>query len=334
MAEPAEAPSGLRAAATLLLALGEEPAAEVLKHLTAKEVQKVGSVMSSVGPLTRAEVTDTLTRMLAEADAQSSIVGSDEYIRSVLTNALGAEKAGGLLDRILLGQASKGLETLKWMDSRTIWEHLRNEHPQTMAVVLSYLDPDQAGEVLMRCSESQRADILARVAVLEGLQPHALRELDEIIERQFSANSASRTASLGGAKTAANILNSLDQGVGERILGEIRSADEPLAARLEELIFTFHDLLELEDRDMQELLRAVPSGQLVPALKAADEALRAKFMKNMSTRAAEMLRDDIEASGPIRLTDAETAQKEIVAATRRLAEEGKISLGRSAQAYV
>lgn len=334
MAEPAQVPSGLRAAATLLLALGEEPAAEVLKHLTAKEVQKVGSVMSSVGPLTRAEVSDTLTRMLAEADAQSSVAGSDEYIRSVLTNALGAEKAGGLLDRILLGQASKGLETLKWMDSRAIWEHLRNEHPQTMAVVLAYLDADQAGEVLTRFSESQRADILARVALLEGLQPHALRELDEIIERQFAVNASSRTATLGGAKTAANILNTLDQGVGESILGDIRSADEPLAARLEELIFTFHDLLELEDRDMQELLRAVPGTLLVPALKAADETLRSKLMKSMSSRAAEMLRDDIEASGPIRLADAEAAQKEIVAAARKLADDGKITLGRSAQTYV
>lgn len=334
MTEAAQPNPGLRSAATLLLALGEEPAAQVLKHLTPKEVQQVGSMMSTIGPLTQTDVTAALDKMLTDAESQVSVDNSDEYLRSVLTNALGADKASGILDRILLGQATKGLETLKWMDARVVWDQIRNEHPQTVAVILAYLEPDQAAEILIRFPETSRTDIIARVALLEGLQPHALRELDEIIEHRFSSNSTSRTASIGGAKSAANILNALEPAPEEKILSDLRAADAPLATRLEELIFTFEDLLDIGDKDFQELLRNVENTKLVPALKAADEHLRAKFFKNMSTRAGEALSEDIEASGPIRLVDAEAAQKELTLIARRLADEGKITLGRSGDEYV
>lgn len=335
MIEQTETRPGLREAAALLLTLGEEPAAEVLKNLSARDVQRIGSAMASIGPMSRAELQRTLTLFIEETDAQASVgVGAEDYVRSVLTNALGVDKASGLLDRILLGQASKGLETLKWMDARSVSDHLRNEHPQTIAVILSYLEPEQAGEVLMRLSETMRADILARIAVLEGVQPAALSRLDEIIESQLSGGTSARTTSLGGPKAAANILNTLEQSHESAILGEIRAADEPLAIKIEELIFTFEDLLEIDDRGMQELLRNIKSETLVKALKVAEEGIRQKFMKNMSQRAAQMLQDDIEAAPPIKVSEVEGAQKEILASVRQMADEGKIALGSGGDTYV
>jgi flagellar motor switch protein FliG len=335
MAEPTPARPGIREAATLLLSLGEEPAAEVLKHLGAKDVQRIGTAMSEIGPLSRAEVSRTFDQFLEQVESQASIgVGTDEYIRSMLTNALGADKATGLIDRILFGRSSKGLETLKWMDARSVADSIRNEHPQTIAVILAYLEPEHAGEVLVRLAENVRAEIMTRIAMLDGVQPSSLGQLDEIIERQFSGNSATRTASLGGAKATAGILNQLDLSDENAILNQIRTMDPALATTIEELIFTFEDLLELEDRDFQELLRAVPSDVLIPALKAADETLRAKFFKNMSQRAGEMLKDDLEASGPIKVSDAEAAQKQILTTARSLADAGTISLGSKGESYV
>lgn len=334
MTETAAPPPGLRDAATLLLALGEEPAAQVLKELSAREVQKLGTTMTTIGKRSRDEVSKTLQKCIEQVESQAVGGDSKEYLRSVLTSALGVDKASGLLDRILLGHASKGLETLKWMDARSVAEQVRNEHPQTIAVVLAYLEADHAAEVLMRLSESVRAEIVARIAVLDGVRPSALSELDEVIERQFTGNNAARTAALGGLKSGANILNALDHSVESALLTQIRSEDEALATKLEELMFTFADLLELEDRDMQEVLRTVANDALVPALKAADEPLLAKFLKNMSQRAGEMLKDDIESSGPIKLSDVEAAQKKILIAARQLAADGKISLGAAGEEYV
>ncbi len=335
MAEPAKPAPGIRAAAVLLLSLGEQSAAEVLKHLGAKDVQKIGAAMSEVGPLALVEVNKTLELFLLEVETQASIgVGTDDYIRSMLTQALGADKATGLIDRILFGRSSKGLETLKWMDARGVAENIRLEHPQTIAVILAYLEPDQSAEVLARLAENTRADVLARIATLDGVQPSALTHLDEVIERLFSGSTATRTASLGGPKAAANILNNMDGSQEGMLLGQLRTLDAALAGTIEELIFTFEDLADVEDRDFQELLRSVTSDKLVPALKAADESMRVKFFKNMSQRAAEMLKDDIEARGPIKVSDVETAQKEILSIARKLAEAGKITLGGKGESYV
>jgi len=335
MAEPTPARPGLREAATLLLSLGEEPAAEVLKYLSAKDVQRIGSAMSTIGPLSKAEVGQTVERFLENADEQASVgIGTDDYIRSMLTNALGADKATGVIDRILFGRSSKGLETLKWMDPRGVADNIRHEHPQTIAVILAYLESEQASEVLMRLPENVRAEVLTRVATLDGVQPSALSNLDEVIERQFSGNAATRTASLGGAKATADILNHLEGSQETAILNQIRLTDAPLATTIEELIFTFEDLLEMEDRDLQELMRAIPNDCLVPALKAADEALRDKFFKNMSQRAGGMLKDDLDARGPVRISDAESAQKQILTAARQLADAGTIALGSKGEGYV
>jgi flagellar motor switch protein FliG len=319
----------------LLLSLGEQAAAEVLKHLGAKDVQRIGAAMSEVGQITVLQVTDTLTTFLSEVETHASIgVGADDYIRNTLTKALGEDKASGLIDRILFGRSSKGLEMLKWMDAREIADNLRNEHPQTIAVVLAYLEAEQSAAILGRLSESVRPEVLARIATLDGVQPNALNRLDEIIERQFSGKDSTRTANIGGAKTAASILNNMEPGQEGLLLGALRKTDETLAGTIEELIFTFDDLKEVEDRDFQALLREVANDLLVPALKAADESVRAKFFKNMSQRASEMLRDDLESRGPIKIAEAEAAQKEIVNVARRLAEEGTISLAASGGSYV
>ncbi len=335
MAEQTLPPNGVRDAAVFLLSLGEEAAAEVLKHLGAKDVQRIGAAMSDVGQLSRVQVTQTLDRFLQEVETQVSVgVGADEFIRSMLTKALGEDKASGLIDRILFGRSSKGLEMLKWMDARGVAENIRNEHPQTIAVVLAYLEPDQSAEVLGRLPENVRPEVIARIASLDGVQPSALNQLDDVIERQFSGKVATRTASLGGAKAAANIINNMEISQEGALLGHLREMDETLAGTIEELIFTFDDLMDIEDRDFQELLRQVPNDQIVPALKAAEEAMRAKFFKNMSQRAAATLKEDLEARGPIKISEAEAAQKVILTTARNLAEAGTISLGSKGDNYV
>ncbi|HEY4340375.1 MAG TPA: flagellar motor switch protein FliG [Steroidobacteraceae bacterium] len=335
MSEATASQPNVRDAAVLLLSLGEQAAADVLKHLGPKEIQRIGAAMSGVGSLTVSQVSDTISTFLNEAKTHASVgVGTDDYIRNTLTKALGEDKAAGLIDRILFGRSSKGLETLKWMEPREVADHLRNEHPQTIAVVLAYLDSEQSAAILGRMSESIRAEVLARVATLDGVQPSALNRLDELIERQFSGKDSSRTTSIGGAKAAASILNNMEPGQESLLLGQLRKTDGALASSIEDLIFTFDDLVEIEDRDFQQLLREVANELLVPALKAADDTVRDKFFKNMSQRAGEMLRDDLESRGPIKITEAEAAQKEIVNAAKRLAEAGTISLAANGGSYV
>jgi flagellar motor switch protein FliG len=335
MTEAMATPPNVRDAAILLLSLGEQAAAEVLKHLGAKDVQRIGAAMTEVGQLTVNQVSGTLTTFLDEVQTHASVgTGTDEYIRNTLNKALGEDKASGVIDRILVGRSSKGLEMLKWMDAREIADNLRNEHPQTIAVVLAYLEADQAAEILGRMPENVRPEVLARIATLDGVQPNALNRLDEIIEQQFSGKDSTRTQILGGAKTAADILNNMGPGQEGPLLTQLRKTDEALASVIEELIFTFDDLAAIEDRDFQQLLREVANDLLLPALKAADENIRSKFFKNMSQRASEMLRDDLESSGPIKMADAEAAQKQIVNAARKLAEEGTISLAGNSGSYV
>ncbi|MBS0378611.1 MAG: flagellar motor switch protein FliG [Proteobacteria bacterium] len=327
MTQEAKTP-GTREAAMLLLSVGGDLAAEVFKNLGAKEVQRIGAAMTELGPLSQSEVDETLGRFLQDAENQAAIgLGADEFIRNTLTSALGADKASSLIDRILLGRSSKGLETLKWMDARSVADNIRLEHPQTIAIILAYLEPDQAADVLMRLPENVRPEVITRIATLDGVHPDALNKLDELIERRFSGAPASRTATLGGARSAANILNHLDGSQETAVLTSIRAADEPLAVQIEDLIFTFSDLTDIDDRSMQALLRDLPGEQLVVAMKAADETLKEKIYKNMSQRAGDMLKEDLATRGPMRLSDVEAAQKEILATARKLADAGQISLG-------
>jgi flagellar motor switch protein FliG len=327
--------SGTERAAILLMTLGEQNAAEVLKHMGAKDVQRVGTAMAQLANVSREEVSGVLTSFTTTVENQTSVgVGSDDYVRKVLINALGEDKAGGVIDRILLGRTSKGLESLKWMEPRAIAEMIRLEHPQILSIVLAYIDPDQAAEVLVHLPEWLRADVIMRIATLDGIQPSALNELDEMMEKQFAGNGGSQSSSLGGPKIAANILNFMDGSVESGVMAVVRKVDDALGARIQDLMFVFGNLIDVDDRGMQELLRQVPGDQLLLALKGADEALKQKIFKNMSQRAAEMMRDDLEAKGPVRLADVEAAQKEVLAVARKLADAGTIALGGKGEEYV
>ena len=327
--------SGVERAAILLLTLGEQAAAEVLKHMGAKEVQRVGGAMATMANVTRDEVSAILKDFSDGVESQTSLgVGADEYIRKVLVNALGEEKAASIIDRILLGHSSKGLEALKWMDPRAVAELIRQEHPQIIAIVLAYLDPDHAAEVMTAFPDWLRVDVVMRIATLDGIQPSALSELDEIMEKRFAGNTSVKTSILGGPKVAANIMNFFDGSQSSMMMNDINKADEQLATRIQDLMFVFDNLLEVDDRGMQELLRGIASDRLLLALKGADDRLKEKVFKNMSQRAAEMLKDDLEARGPVKLSDVEAAQKEILAVARKLADAGTISLGGKGEEYV
>lgn len=319
---------GVEKAAIFLMAIGEAAASEILKLMTPKEVQKVGMAMATLTNITTSQVQDVVSDFVQTVDGQTSLgVGNEDYVRSVLKSALGDDKAGNLIDRIITGTTSKGLEALKWMDPRAVAEVIRLEHPQIISIVLAYLDSDHAAQVLSLLPDRLRSDVLMRIASLDGVHPTALRELDEILERQFSGNNNVKSSSVGGTKTAANILNFLEASKGGQIMDSIKETDAELAQSIEDLMFVFDNLKELDDRGIQALLREVASDSLILALKGSDEIMKEKVFKNMSKRAAEMLKEDLEAKGPVRLSEVETAQKEILAIARRMAEAGEINLG-------
>ncbi len=320
--------SGTDRAAVLLLTLGEESAAEVLKHMGPKEVQKVGSAMATMTNVAREQVSEVLSDFSETVQEQTALgVGAEDYIRTVMVEALGEDKAKGLMDRILLGSSTKGLEALKWMDARAVAELIRLEHPQIQAIVLSYLDNDHAAEVIKFFPERTRHDVLLRIATLDGIQPSALQELDEILERQFQGNQNVQSSSVGGIKAAADILNFVDSSLEGEIMDSIKDADAELGQQIQDLMFVFDNLIDVDDRGIQALLREVSSDTLILALKGADEAMKEKIFDNMSKRAAEMMRDDLENKGPVRLSEVEGAQKEILAIARRMSESGELALG-------
>ncbi|MBS0002567.1 MAG: flagellar motor switch protein FliG [Thioalkalivibrio sp.] len=320
--------SGGERAAVFLMSLGEEAAAEVLRHMGPKEVQRLGTAMANLSNVSRTEVGEVLDEFVRAVGNETALgVGSEEYIRNVLNSALGEEKAGGLINRILLGRNSKGLEALKRMDPRAVVGVIRKEHPQIVAIVLSYLDPDHAAEVLGLLPPQVQSDILMRVASLDDIQPTALQQLDEILEQQFAGDPTAQASAVGGVKSAAEILNFMDPSQEAEIIERIRETDEGLSQQVEDLMFVFDNLLEVDDRSIQTLLREITSDSLVLALKGADEQVREKIFRNMSKRAAEMLRDDLDARGPVRLSEVESAQKEILTVARRMSENGEIMLG-------
>jgi flagellar motor switch protein FliG len=319
--------SGVERAAILLLTLGEQDAAQVLRQLDAKEVQRVGAAMAQLSGVSREDVGGVLSHFAVDLSQRSSVgVDSREFIRNVLFEALGADKATGIVDRILGARSGRGLDTLKWMEPKAVVDLLRQEHPQIVAIVLAYLDAEQSAQILSLMPEAVRADVVMRVAKLDGVHPDALKELDEVLEKQFSGTASRQPAGLGGPKVAAGIMNLL--GANEApIIEEISKSDEALAQQIQDLMLVFTDLLKADDRGMQELLREIPGDKLIIALKAADEALKTKFFKNMSERASETLREDLGAKGPVKLSEVEAAQKEILLTARRLGEEGRMQLG-------
>jgi len=320
--------SKVEKAAIFLLSLGEADAAQILRHMGPKEVQKVGTAMAQMRNVNREQVERVLGDFIEVVGDQTSMgVGADGYIRKMLTQALGEDKASGLIDRILLGGNTSGLDSLKWMEPRAVADVIRYEHPQIQAIVVAYLDPDQAAEVLGHFDHKVRLDIVLRVSSLNTVQPAALKELNLILEKQFSGSASTTRTALGGVKRAADIMNYLDSSVEGPLMDAIRDADQDLSGQIEDLMFVFDNLADVDDRGIQALLREVSSDVLVLALKGADDGIKEKFFRNMSKRAAELLRDDLEAKGPVRLSEVEGAQKEVLAVARRMADAGEIVLG-------
>jgi flagellar motor switch protein FliG len=313
------AEASLDDAAILLMAMGADAAAEVFKQLSPKEVQAIGEVMANLRTTSNERVEQVLNKFHGEASTMRSLVDdSDQYVRDVLSRALGEDKAGMLLDRILQGGDVSGIESLKWMDADSIAELIRNEHPQIIASILVHLERDHAAAILSKFTDRLRADCLMRIATLDGIQPSALRELNEVLTKVLAGGDRIRKTALGGVKPVAEIMNFIP--------GSMETEIMELAQKIADNMFTFDDLLKLDDKAIQTLLREVQSEQLVVSLKGATGELREKVFKNMSSRAAETLREDLESRGPMRLSDVEAEQKNIMKTVRKLADDGQIAL--------
>ena len=320
--------AGIDDGAILLMSLGEEEAAEVFKLLPPKDAQKLGAAMAKLKNVTREKIGGVLDRFLEHANGQTAIgLDSDDYIRGVLNKALGEDKAKFLLDRILQGQETGGIESLKWMDPPAVAELIKNEHPQIIASILVHLERDHAAAILNQLTERTRADVILRISTLEGIHPSALRELNDVISMALLGTDRIKKAPMGGVRTAAEILNFVGGTSEAGIIEALRAADDDLAQGILDEMFVFENLLDVDDRGIQALLKEVQSESLIVALKGAVPDLREKIFRNMSTRAAETLREDLESKGPVRLSDVEAEQKEILKTARRLADEGQIVLG-------
>lgn len=319
---------GLNNAAIFLMSLGEEAAAEVFKHLSPKEVQKLGETIAQMRSVSREKVDEVINKFSNVAAAQSLLVSdTGNYVRAVLKRALGEDKAGLLIDRILQGGDVSGIESLKWMDPLSVAELLRNEHPQIVAAILVHLDHEQSAAVIKQFSERQRSEVMLRVATLEGIQPMALKDLNEVLFKVLAGGDKIRKTSLGGVKTAAEIINLLGTNIDTAVLESIRAHDPDLAQKIMDKMFVFDDVAKLDDRAIQTVLKEIASETLIVALKGAAPELREKFLSNMSSRAAEALREDLESRGPMRLSEVEAQQKEILKTVRRLSDEGQIVIG-------
>ena len=320
--------SGVEDAAIMLMSMGEEEASEVFKHLLPKEVQRLGETIAKLKAIPRERYEAVVENFLKLAEAEHMLVAdSDEYVRSVLRKALGEEKASLLLERILAGNDVTGIESLKWMEAQSVAELLRNEHPQIVAAILVHLEYDQTSQVLKLLPDRMRNEVLMRVATLDGIQPAALKDLNEVLSNVLSGSDRARKSQLGGVKSAAEILNMMGSSVETSVLDYIRESDGDLAQNIMDNMFTFDDMIKLDDKAIQMVLKEVQSESLVISLKGATPELRERIFKNMSSRAAETLREDLETRGPVRVTDVEAEQKEMLKIVRRLVEEGEISMG-------
>lgn len=316
---------GIEDAAILLMSLGEEEAAEVFKHLAPKEVQKLGETIAKLKSIPRERFDAVMGKFDSTTSDQNILVpDTDEYVRSVLKKALGDDKANLLIDRILHGSDVSGIESLKWMDAGSVAELLRNEHPQIVAAILVHLEFDHAADILRQFNERQRNEVMIRVATLDGIQPTALRDLNEVMSRVLAGGDRMKKSTMGGVKTAAEILNMLGSSVETSVLDYVREADNDLAQKIMDNMFTFDDLEKLDDKGIQALMKEVQSESLVIALKGASPELKEKILRNMSSRAAETLREDMESRGPVRLSEVEAEQKEMLKIVRRLSDEGQI----------
>lgn len=311
-----------------MLALGADEAAEVMKYLGPREVQRLGAAMSSMKAVQTEELESVLEKFRAETEQNTSFgLDSDDYIRDVLTKALGDDKASSLINRILGARDASGIESLKWMDSQSVAELIRNEHPQIIATILVHLERYQASEVLAHFTERLRNDVVLRIATLDGVQPGALRELNDVLTKLLTGNENLKKKPMGGVRTAAEIMNFFGGETEQSVMNNLKNHDPDMAQKIMDEMFVFENIIDIDDRGIQTLLREVQSESLIVALKGAGQELRDKIFKNMSQRAAEMMREDLESKGPVRLSEVESQQKEILQIVRRLADEGQIVIG-------
>jgi flagellar motor switch protein FliG len=328
--------AGLVRSAILLTALGEDEAAQVLKLMAPRDVQKLGKAMAELKDVAPEQLNDILSTFNNEVEAKAGgLSASNDFIRATLNKALGEDRAGQILDNILQGNDTSGIDGLKWLDAPAIADLVRNEHPQIIATILVHLDPDQASEVLNHLVERLRNEVVLRIATLDGVQPTALRELNDALARLLSGANELKKSRLGGIRAAADVLNFVPSALESSIMDSIKAHDEELAQKIMDEMFVFEDLNQLDDRAVQLILREVQSDSLIVALKGVSDDLRNKILKNMSQRAAEQLKEDIEAKGPVKVSDVEAEQREILKLVRRLADEGQIALaGKGEESFV
>ena len=320
--------TGTQRAAVLMLLLGEEQAANIIRFLSPKEVQGLGAAMVQVAELSQEAVNAVLDEFLAEIKRQTNLgLGTSDYVDKVFRRALGDDKAASVLGRINPGHGSKGLEILTWMDARSIADMIKAEHPQVVAIILSVLETGVAAEVLNFLPADARAEIMQRVASLEQVQPSAMDELEAIMTKQFSTNSSSKSSSLGGVKAAANILNQTKTTLEAAVMSGLRDIDPDLMQQIQDNMFTFENLVSVDNKGIAKIMANVEPDMMMKALKGASEAVKEKFLGSMSERARGMFRDDMEALPPMRLSDVETSQKLIMRAARKLADAGDLVLG-------
>jgi len=327
--------TNIQRAAVLMLLLGEQEAANIISYLNPKEVQPLGAAMVSVADLSQESISAVLDEFIATIKKQTNLgLGVHDYVEAVLKRALGEDKAASVLGRILPGSSSKGLDVLRWMDARSIAEMIRGEHPQVVAIILSVLESDVSADVLNFLPPESRAEIVARVANLEVVPPSAMQELEHIMKEQFSSSSSSMSSTVGGVKAAAKILNFTKTTPLNRIMTSLTELDTDLAQRIQDNMFTFDNLVTCDNRSIQVLMRTVEPDLLMVALKGAGEEVKSKFFDNMSSRAKSMFVDDMEAKGPMRLSDVEEAQKQVMRIARKLADTGDIVLAGGADDFV
>ena len=319
--------NGVHRSAVLLFSLGQAEAVEVFKYLGPKEVQKISLAMAAINNLSYDQIDDIVGKFRDECAARASIGASDEYLRNVLIEALGPDKAANLLDKIMQGNDHSGIESLKWMDPSSAADLIRHEHPQIIATILVHLEPDLSSSILAFFPERLRNEVLIRTATLEGVQPQALRELNDVLTQLLSGSDRIKKSASGGISLTAEILNFMGSNVEGSALNYIREYDPELAQRIQDKMFVFENILDIDDRSIQTILREVQSDSLVVALKGTSAELKDKIFRNMSQRAAEMLRDDLESKGPVKLSEVEAEQKEILKVVRKLADDGQIVLG-------
>lgn len=328
--------TGTQKSAILMMLLGEDEAAEILKNLTPREVQHLGTAMYSVQDVDQETVNAVLDEFLAIIKLQTGLgLGAGNYIKNVLTKALGDDKAQSVLSRITPASSERPIEILDWMDARSISELIVDEHPQIIALVISYLEYGLAADVLTLLPQDLQPDVVRRIATLETVQPDAISELERVMQRKFKANTSLRASKIGGVKAAAKIMNFTKTAMEQRILKDIRREDKDLMTSIQDNMFVFDNLIMSDDRSLQTLLRSLEQDVLVLALKGADEALREKLFGCMSTRAADNIKDEMEALGPVRLTEVQEAQKSIISVARKMSDDGTIVLaGRGGEEMV